>query len=101
MADNFLNVGTDGANAAFGTGDVEYSGIGTIVSGGNNLTGDKFEAKGRNGGVIFVVYFNEKNECEIEAIFDSEVELPVRGDSLSLMGLTNVLCDEVKIDWKN
>lgn len=101
MAETFLIKGTAGANITFGTGDVGYTAIGTIVSATKKLGGDKLEIKGRQGGVIIVIYFNEKNECEIQVIFDSEATLPERGDALSVCGLTNVLCDEVETKWEN
>lgn len=101
MAENYLIVGTAGADIEFGTGEVGYTAIGTIVSGGHDHGGDKLEIKGRQGGVIAVVYFNDKDECEIEVIFDSSASLPERGDSLSLCGLANVLCDGWKKAWEN
>ncbi len=97
----FLIVGTAGANVDFGTENAEYSAIGTIVSAERNDTGDKLELKDRNGNVFCVIYFNDKNECTIDVIFDSTVTLPIRGDALSLCGLTDVLCDSIKHKWEN
>jgi hypothetical protein len=100
MAENYLIVGDD-RDVVFGTEDVGYAGIGTIVSASHKHGGDKLEIKGRSGGVICVIYFNEKDECEIEAIFDSTITLPARGDTLSLCGLTLALCEEWEKKWEN
>ena len=101
MAENYLIVGTAGADIEFGTTGAEYTGIGTIVSASNKLGGDKLEIKGRDGGVIIVIYFNEKNECEIEVIFDSGNTIPERGDAIDLCGITDPLVDEVEHVWAN
>lgn len=97
----FLIVGTAGEDFEFGTDGVGYTGIGTIVSGGRDDTGDKLELRDRKGAVFVVIYFNDKNECTIDVIFDSTVTIPERGDALSLCGLTSVLCDRVQHKWEN
>ncbi|MGC3991695.1 MAG: hypothetical protein QM796_18790 [Chthoniobacteraceae bacterium] len=87
-------------NIQFGTGELGTT-YGVIVSASNKLGGDKLELKDEHGNVFVVVYFNDKNECEIQVIFDSGTALPVRGDNVSLAGLTDVLVDEVTQNWAN
>lgn len=98
---NFLIVGTAGANFEFGTDGAGYTAIGTIVDAKRSDDGDKLELKDRKGAVFVVIYFNDKNECSINVIFDSTVDLPVRGDALSLCELTDVLCDKIEHVWSN
>lgn len=76
MAETFLIKGTAGANITFGTSNVGYTAIGTIVSATHKHGGDKLEIKGRQGGVIIVIYFNDKDECEIDVIFDARPRSP-------------------------
>lgn len=97
---NYLIVGTAGADIAMGTTDMGYSAIGTIVSGDRKDSGDILEIKDRYGNVVAKVYFNDKNECSLDAIFDSTVDLPVRGDAISLAGLTDVLVEEITLKWE-
>lgn len=97
MPDNYLIVGT--GDIGFGTDSAGYTGIGVIISATRKDGGDKLEIKDRQGNVFIVVYFNAKNECEIEVLFDEETTIPERGDALSLCGLTNVLCDDIEHKW--
>ena len=96
----FLVKGTAGANVKMGTAGYGYSGIGTIVSGGRTDTGDILEIKDRYGNVVAKIYFNERNECTFDAIFDSTVDIPVRSDSINIAGLTAVLVDQVDHKWE-
>jgi hypothetical protein len=98
---NYLIVGTAGANIVMGTADIGYTAIGTIISGGNDREGSQLVIPDRYGNEVAVVYFNLKNKCTIDVIFDSTVILPALGDALSLMNLTNVLCDKVSLKWAN
>jgi hypothetical protein len=99
MADNYRIQGTGAI--AFGTEDVGYEDVGVVQSASDNLTGDKLELKNRKGNVFLVVYFNDQNQCQLKAIFDTTFELPARGDSISLMGLANVLVDDVEKNYEN
>lgn len=99
MADNYRIQGTGAI--AFGTEDVGYTDVGVIQSASNQLGGDKLELKNRKGNVFLVVYFNEKNECELKAIFDTGFTLPARGDAIAILDLTNVLVDDVTLNYEN
>jgi len=97
---NYLLVGTSGANAVVGTADAGYNAIGTIVSAERKDSSDQLELKDRYGNVVVVIYFNYKNECTIDVIFDSTVSLPAIGDALSVCGLTIVLVDTITLKWE-
>jgi hypothetical protein len=100
MPDNYLIVGAGGANVHFGTGTVGYTGIGVIVSSDRQDGGDKLELKDRQGNVFAVIYFNANNQCSIDVIFDSTVDIPERGDAIDVCGLVGVLVDDVKHKWE-
>lgn len=99
MPTNYLVVGSD--DIEFSSDGAGYTGIGVIVNASRKDGGDKLELKDRQGNVFAVVYFNDKNECEFESIFDSSVTIPVRGDAISVCGKTNVLVDEIEHKWEN
>jgi hypothetical protein len=99
MPVNYTIVGDQ--DIEFGTDGVGYTAIGVIVSASRKLGGDKLEIKDREGNVYAVVYFNEKNECEIEAIFDAGVTIPDRGAAIDVCGVIDVLVDEVEHVWEN
>ena len=98
---NFLIVGSAGAGVEMGTDGVGYTAIGTIVGANRSDEGDILELKDRKGSVFAVIYFNDKNECSIDVIFDSTVTIPVRGDALDLCGLVDVLCKTIRHVWAN
>lgn len=83
----------------WGAGSV--STMGKIQSGTKKLGGDKVELLDENGEVFCVVYFNDKNECEFEAIFLSSVVLPARGDQITIAGVVNALVDDIEEKWAN
>lgn len=88
-------------NIAFGTGDVGLTDVGQVLSASQMNGGDKLELKDRQGGVFLVIYFNDKNECELKAIWDQSYALPARGDAIALFELTDVLVDECTINYEN
>jgi len=98
---NYLLVGTAGANVVMGTEDIGYSAIGTIVQGNRKDGAEKVFIKDRYGNTVAVIYFDYKNQCSIDVIFDSTVTLPSIGDALSLANLTDVLCDTITLKWEN
>jgi hypothetical protein len=98
MASSYLIVGS--ADIEFSTDGAGYTAIGIIVSASRKDGGDKLEIKDRKGNVVAAVYFNAKNECEIDVIFETDTVLPTRGALLSLCGLTNVICDEIDHKWE-
>lgn len=99
MPQNYTVVGDD--DVEFSSDGAGYTAIGVIVSATRKLGGDKLEIKDRQGNVYAVVYFNEKNECEIEVIFETGVSVPERGDAIDVCGVTDVLVDEVEHMWEN
>ena len=82
----------------WGTSGVYASGI--ITSARKHTTGDKREIKDNNGNVAVVVYFNEKGECEVSALAQASLNLPTRGDTVTIAGL-DCLCDETEEQWSN
>ena len=83
----------------WGAGSV--STMGKIQSGSKKLGGDKVELLDENGEVFSAVYFNDKNECEFEAIFLAAVILPARGDAITIAGVVNALVDDLEEKWSN
>src|SRR4051812_47154333 len=98
---NYLIVGTGGANVEMGTTGAGYSGIGTIISADREDGGEELELKNRYGNTFAIIFFNDRDECSIDVIFKSDLTIPVRGDSLSLCGLTGVLCKKITHKWEN
>lgn len=96
---NYTVVGDD--DVEFGTAGVGYSAIGVIVSASRKEGGDKLEIKDREGRVYVVIYFNDKDECEIEVIFETGVTVPSRGDAIDVCGVVDVLVDEIEHVWEN
>lgn len=96
---NYKIVGT--GDIEFGTSAAASDDVGVIVSASRKDGGDKLEIKDDNGNVYIVVYFNDKGECEIKAIFDTGTSIPARGDTLDICGLTATLVDEIDHDWEN
>lgn len=99
MPTNYTIVG-DG-DITFSTDDVGYTAVGTILSGSQKRTGDLVELKDRQGNVFATIYFNDKDECEIEALWISTYTPPARGDLISIMGLTNVEVQDWEKKWEN
>ncbi len=83
----------------WGAGDA--GSLGKIQSGSRKLGGDKVELLDENGEVFTAVYFNDKNECEFEAIFLSSITLPARGDTINIGGLIGALVDDIEEKWAN
>lgn len=75
--------------------------VGKVQSASNKLGGDKVELLDENGEVFTAVYFNDKNECEFEAIMLSAVTPPVRGDSITIGGVVGCYVDDVELKWAN
>lgn len=83
----------------WGAGD--GASVGKVQSASNKLGGDKVELLDENGETFSVIYFNDKNECEFEAITLAAVTPPVRGDAITIGGVANCLVDEVELKWAN
>ena len=83
----------------WGAGDA--ASIGKIQSATKKTGGDKVELLDENGEVFTVVYFNEKNECQFEAIFLSTVTLPVIGAEITIGGVEDCLVDSIEEKWDN
>jgi hypothetical protein len=75
--------------------------LGKIQSGSRKLGGDKIELLDEEGEVFSAIYFNDKNECEFEAIFLSTVILPVRGDAITIGGIAACYVDDIEEKWAN
>lgn len=83
----------------WGAGD--GASMGKVQSATRKLGGDKVELLDENGEVFAVVYFNDKNECEFEAIFLAAVNLPDRGDTITIGGVASCLVDDIEEKWSN
>lgn len=99
MPSNFKIVGT--GNITFGTAEIDFATIGTITGGGQKKTGEKLELKNGYGNTFVVIFFDDKDECEIEAILDAGYAMPDRGDLIDIMGLVNVVVIDWDIKWSS
>lgn len=95
---NYTLIG-DG-DIVFGTTEVGYTTIGEIQSGGQKKGGDMLELKNRYGNTFVVIFFNEADECTIEAIFDTDYTLPARGDLIDIMSLEDVIVLDWELKWE-
>ena len=97
MSDTYRIVGT--GNIEMGTTGVGYTAVGQIQSSTKKTGGAMIELKTRKGNTFMVVFFDEKKECSLKAIWDSTFTLPARGDAIALCGLTSVLVLDITEDW--
>jgi len=82
----------------WGSDGVYASGI--ITSARKAVNGDKREIKDNFGNVAVIVYFNEKNECEVTVLAQASLDLPARGDSVTIASVL-CLCDSTEENWTN
>jgi hypothetical protein len=73
---------------------------GTIMSCRKLSAGDKREIKNNNGNVATKVFFNERTELEVEVLAQASVEIPARGDDVTIAAITGQV-DEVEENWAN
>jgi hypothetical protein len=72
-----------------------YTGI--IVSARNMRTGDMDVIPDNIGFAAAKVYFNTRNECEIEALLTTDVTPPAIGDMITAFtSITNCLVDDIE-----
>jgi len=72
---------------------------GIIVRVRNQLTGEMVEVPDENGFTISVVYFNDKNELEVEMIVQTSYPTIARGTVVTIMGLSCLSGDYEKV-WE-
>ena len=82
----------------WGSDGVYASGI--ITSARKHVTGDKREIKDNNGNVAVVVYFNEKNECEVTVLAQAAILIPARGTAVTIADVS-CLVDDTEENWTN
>jgi len=75
--------------------------FGIVTAGGRKHTGDIAEIKDEDGNVIATIYFNEKDECEVTAIYQTSITLPERGDSITICGVLTALVAEWEFKWES
>jgi hypothetical protein len=83
----------------WGTGAA--AGLGVVQSASTKLGGEKVELQDEDGETFCVIYFDDKNECEFEALMQSGVTPPDRGATITIGGVTAALVDEVELRWAN
>jgi len=85
-----------GANGVFnGTGS------GIVTSGSDELTGEKVEVQDELGQTVAVIYYDDKNNLEFEAIIKTSAPELARGDGLTICGHEFALVDTVTLLWGN
>ncbi len=92
---------TGNGNITFGTGEIAAATIGTVTSGGRKKAGEQLELKDVNGNTFVVIFFDDKDECEIEAILDADYTPPARGDFIDLCALTDLIVKDWDLKWAN
>lgn len=75
--------------------------LGKVQSASKKTGSDKIELLDENGEVFTVVYFNEKKECQFEAIALSAATLPAIGDTITIGGVSSCLVDSIEEKWDN
>lgn len=82
-------------------GTAEGSGVaGIIVSVRDTLTGEMVEVPDENGFTVAAIFFNDKNEGEVELIVKASYPALKRGDDVTIMGVSGYLCQEVERMWE-
>jgi hypothetical protein len=85
-----------GANGVYnGTGS------GIVQSGSDELTGEKVEVQDELGQTVAVIFFDDKNNVEFEAIIKTSAPAIARGDGLTICGHAYALVDTVTKLWEN
>lgn len=79
----------------------QAGGVGKVQSASRKRGGDKVELLDENGEVFCVIYFNDKDECEFEAVFQSNITLPERGTAITIGGVVGCLVDDWEVKWQN
>ena len=73
---------------------------GIIVSVKNQLTGEMVEVPDNNGFAAAIVYFNDKNECEVAMIIQAAAPTLTRGEFVTIMGITNCQVQDCTLEWE-
>jgi hypothetical protein len=73
--------------------------LGICTSASKKAGGEITKIKDEDGNTTSVVYFDDQDGVEFEFINQTGVDIPARGDAMSVCGLTDVLCDESEIKW--
>ncbi len=77
------------------------AGLGIVQSASTELGGEEVELLDEDGEVFCVIFFNDKDECEFEALMQSSVTPPERGDSINIGGVVGAFVKRVKLIWAN
>ncbi|MBI5770856.1 MAG: hypothetical protein HZA93_23970 [Verrucomicrobia bacterium] len=77
------------------------SGSGYVLSGSDELTGEKLEIQDELGQTVAVVFFDDKHNVEFEAIIKTSAPDIARGDGLTICGLAYALVESVTLLWEN
>ena len=73
---------------------------GIIVSVRDTLTGEMVEVPDNNGYSVAAVFFNDKNEGEVEIVVQTSAPTLKRGDNTTIMGVSGYLVTEVEKMWE-
>jgi DNA/RNA endonuclease YhcR with UshA esterase domain len=79
-------------------GGTTISGI--IVSVRDQLTGEMVEIPDEVGFTVTVVFFNDRDECEVQLIVKTSVPDLKRGDAVTIAGIDNCLVTEREVNWE-
>lgn len=83
----------------WGTGSA--GGLAVVQSASVKRGGEKVELYDEDGDTFCVIYFDDNNECEFEAIMQTDVTPPERGTTISIGGVTTALVDDYEIRYQN
>lgn len=86
-----------GHTAVWGVGSI-YTGLITRASRKKN--GETEVIYDSNGFVITKIFFDDKQECEIELIFESGTTEPTRGDAITFNSQAGFLVENTELMWE-
>ncbi len=78
-------------------GGTEISGI--IVSVRNQRTSEMVEVADNDGFTVSAIFFNQKNECEVEIIVQTAYPDLENGDDVTIMGVECIVLNSEKM-WE-
>lgn len=73
---------------------------GIIVRVRNQLTGEMVEVPDENGFTVAAIYFNDRNECEVEMIVKSTFPALTRGEEVTIMGIAGCQVQDYEKVWE-
>lgn len=94
---NYTIVG-DG-DIEFGAGGATAVAVGQVQSASHQSGGEELALKDEDGNTFLIIFFDDKGECELEAIWDTGYALPARGDIIAICEEASAIVKTVTKKW--